>query len=94
MRDGFVLIITIAILALSVFNMATDYLDMQEHEAFFKEMIEFKNRGGRNTAEMGFKTCIIQNIHNKEHGITDRNCCEIYFPDSLELCNILKQELK
>ena len=74
--------IAVIILAMAIYNAFDDQHEMDEHRSFFIEVREFMERGGRNTAEMGYRTCMIQNIHSEHIGIPLRDCCAEYYSDA------------
>ena len=74
--------IAVIILAMAIYNAFDDSHEMDEHRSFFIEVRDFMERGGRNTAEMGYRTCVIQNIHSEHIGdIPLRDCCMEYYPE-------------
>ena len=92
-KQNTILLIAFAILALSVYNAFDDDSEMDQHYEFFTDMRNFKeetkrfmNRGDRNTAEMGYETCVMQNRHSKLLGAPLRDCCGVYFDGNKEKC--------
>ena len=73
MKQMMILGSVIIILVLSAYNLVSDDIEMHQHNDFFKEMREFKARGGRNTSDMGEILC-------------DRiNMLEFHLKDDVEL---------
>lgn len=74
--------IAILILAMAVYNAFDDHQEMDAHEDFFVEVRKFMRQGGRNTADHGYKTCMVQNLHSEHIGnIPLRDCCMEYYPE-------------
>ena len=69
---------------LSIFWIAWLYTEVSEYierEEFIEEMMAFKNRGSRNTAEQGYELCkrivVLEKRLDVYNAIT---CDEIYYP--------------
>jgi len=93
MKQNIILTVAFLILGMSVFNYLLDDYEMNDHQDFFNEMRQFQkethrfmNRGGRNTSQMGYETCLMQNKHSKILGVPLRDCCAVYFTDNYEEC--------
>ena len=65
---------------------AHDWQAQQEDVAFYAEMREFMNEGGRNTAEEGYELCLrIAHLEKEHHRDQhERTCAEIYFPKGIK----------
>lgn len=87
MKHNLILLVAFLILGLSVFNIIEDDNEMHDHASFFEEVRQFMDRGDRNTAQMGYRTCLTQNQHSQHLGIPLRDCCEEYFDGDSEKCD-------
>ena len=83
MRKEYVALL-VAIIVIASF-VHTSITITREQEKFFQEVKEFMKKGGRNTADMGYNLCKLQNEIRVTHNMPRIDCRSIYFPDNGEV---------
>ena len=67
------------ILVFSAWNAVKDTEEMHDHHEFFNDVREFMKPGDRNTARMGYESCLYANALAAKIGdVPMRRCKEIY----------------
>jgi len=78
--------LAILILSFSVYNAFDDHDVTGTHMDFFSEVRDFMERGGRNTAEMGYINCLAQNLNSVALNNPTIDCCKTYYDNDEALC--------
>ena len=83
-QQSLLFLFVVMILAFSAWNAITDKEEMHDHQKFFDDVRAFMAPGDRNTAQMGYESCIFQNAIAAKLDMPLRRCQEIYFKQEAE----------
>ena len=79
-QQSLLFLFVVMILCFSMWNAFKDAKEVHDHEAFFDEVRGFMAPGDRNTARMGYESCLYMNALAAKIGdVPMRRCKEVYF---------------
>ena len=89
-NQGLLITAVFIILMLTAYNAIDDYMEDGRDQGFYNSMLEFVNKGDRNTADMGFVMCKRVNANAVDLKHAQVNCCKVYFGGDTDRCRAVR----